>query len=148
MSLLQPEKKMSKSAPNLKSRILITDSSDTIKKKVNAALTDSIDSITYDPAARPGLANLLQILYHLETQHGSTTIADFTSEMGDISKKALKERVAGAIDEHLAPVRERYEEVLNADGGRLLDDVARKGAAKASKSAEATMLLVREAIGL
>lgn len=139
---------MSKSAPNPKSRILITDSSDTIAKKINSALTDSTDGITYDPIARPGLANLVQILYHLKAQNSGTSIQDFTTGMKDLSKKALKEKVATAIDEHLSPIRGKFEEVLNKDGGRLLDDIASEGAAKARKSAEATMVLVRDAVGL
>ncbi|KAF2430463.1 tryptophanyl-tRNA synthetase [Tothia fuscella] len=147
MSLLEPQKKMSKSALNPKSRILIIDSSETIKKKVNAALTDSIDSITFDPDGRPGLANLLQILYHLENS-STGSVEDLASDMVDISKRALKERVAHAIEQHLLPIRERYQEVLVADGGQFLDDVAREGADKAGKSADATMTIVRDAVGL
>lgn len=54
MSLTDPGKKMSKSPPNPKSRILITDSREEIFKKINGSLTDCEDGITYDPATRPG----------------------------------------------------------------------------------------------
>jgi tryptophanyl-tRNA synthetase len=109
-----------------------------------------MSTVAYDPATRPGIANLFQILYHLDAQNsaGGRTIQDFAASMADISKKALKEKVASAIDKQLSPIREKYEEILSKDSGRLLDDVAAEGATKARKSAEATMVLVREAVGL
>jgi tryptophanyl-tRNA synthetase len=146
MSLVNPEKKMSKSDSNTKSRILITDSSTVIHKKIKAALTDSIDSITFDQTARPGLGNLLQILFYLESHSG--TINDLAADMENMSKSAVKDRVASAIDQHLTPIREKYEEIINANSGKMLDDIAKEGAIKATASTELTMRKVREAVGL
>jgi tryptophanyl-tRNA synthetase len=147
MSLTAPEKKMSKSDPNPKSRILVTDSASDIKKKVNAALTDSIDSGEFDFDARPGWSNLVQLLYYLEPQ--GCSIEEMSAEMAKLSKRVLKERLAAAIDRELAPVRERYLEYMNTGyGDRTLHEVAQEGAAKATASAEATMKTVREAVGL
>lgn len=60
--------------------------------------------------------------------------------------RALKERVAQVVDGHLEPIRERFEGVLGGEG-KVLEEAARVGAEKARRSAEATMKLVREAVG-
>jgi tryptophanyl-tRNA synthetase len=147
MSLTAPEKKMSKSDPNLKSRILITDSEEEIKKKVNSALTDSIEGPRFDFDERPGWSNLVQLLYYLEPQTGS--VEEKSAEMANFSKRAIKERLATAIEQELAPVREKYLQYMNTGyDGRTLDDVAREGAVKAMASAEVTMRMVRDAVGL
>jgi tryptophanyl-tRNA synthetase len=143
MSLTNPTKKMSKSDTNEKSRILITDDSGTIKKKINKAVTDSEDAISFDPENRPGLANLLQILFYAEGR--TDTPRELAKELQGVSKKAIKEQVSCAVERLLRPVRERYAEVVGND--KFLDEVAHRGAAKASKSAEATIILVKDAIG-
>jgi tryptophanyl-tRNA synthetase len=116
-----------------------------IQKKVNSALTDSVEGITYDPISRPGLSNLLQILFYLDGRGG--TVSELADDMANVSKRAVKDRVVQTIDRHLAPIRAKYEGAMHAQGGRLLDDVAKDGASKATASANATMTLVREAVG-
>lgn len=155
MSLTNPEKKMSKSDTNPKSRILLTDASETITKKVNAALTDSIEGVKFDSAGRPGLSNLLQILFYIEnpgpspkSDGQSASMTDLASDLSTLSKRALKERVAKSIDDHLAPIRERFHQIMEADGGRMLDDVAREGGGKARLSALKTISKVKYAVGL
>ena len=49
MSLQEPHLKMSKSDTDPRSRILITDSADEIHRKIMSALTDSTNSVSYDP---------------------------------------------------------------------------------------------------
>jgi tryptophanyl-tRNA synthetase len=143
MSLTNPAKKMSKSDTNEKSRILITDDSQTIKQKINKAVTDSGDDITFDSENRPGLSNLLQMIFYTEGRTGTPEV--LVEELQGSSKKAIKERLSGSIDKLLLPVRERYAEIIHDE--RYLNDIAEKGAAKASKSAEQTMKLVRDAVG-
>lgn len=60
-SLRDPSKKMSKSDPDIKSRILMTDTPDQLLEKCKKALTDFTSAVTYDPIERPGVANLLTI---------------------------------------------------------------------------------------
>ncbi|KIW00704.1 tryptophan-tRNA ligase [Verruconis gallopava] len=144
MSLTNPTKKMSKSDLNEKSRILITDDSAIIKSKVNKAITDSEDAITFDPATRPGLSNLLQLLFYAEGRvNGGPD--ELAKELQGASKRAIKERTSKAIDGLLRPVRERYEEIIQND--KYLEEVAEVGAEKARKSAAETMKLVKEAVG-
>lgn len=60
-SLRDPTKKMSKSDPDEKSRILITDQPKQILDKVKKAITDFTSAVTYDPTTRPGVSNLISI---------------------------------------------------------------------------------------
>ncbi|KAG9838714.1 tryptophanyl-tRNA synthetase, partial [Aureobasidium melanogenum] len=147
MALDRPTQKMSKSAPNPKSRILITDSSSTISKKLRVALTDSIEGVTYDPSARPGVSNLIEIAFNLDSSnHGAVSPADYAKGFEGLSLKALKEKVAEVVDGHLAPIRARFEEIVGGDG-RIIEEAAQTGAEKARKSAEVTMQAVKHAIG-
>lgn len=145
---------MSKSDPNTKARIEITDAPQTIHKKIASALTDTQSNhITYDPENRPGVANLLEILSILShnTAGTSKTPAEIAAEgFGDekVPLKALKLRTADAVVRELSDVRERYLDYLEVKGARWLDDVADKGAQKANANAEATMKRVKEAVGL
>jgi len=148
MSLTDPEKKMSKSAPNPKSRILITDSREEIFKKINGSLTDSEDGITYDPATRPGLSNLIEIAYNLEEGQDILGLEDLAHNWANLSKKAVKERVASVIDAHLAPVRERYFTFMGSKGERIIQSLAENGAEKANARAAETMELVRDVVGV
>lgn len=150
MSLADPTKKMSKSDANAASRVLITDSAGEIKKKIMRAVTDSQSGfVSYDPAARPGVSNLLEILAVLEeTGRGRTpgeVAGDFAGSQHPL--KALKERTAGAVAAELRDVRERYLELLGSNDGRELDEIEAVGAERARASAEATMKLVKEAVG-
>ena len=60
MSLLDPEVKMSKSDVNPNATVFMSDSDDTIRKKIKRAVTDSGSEITDDPK-QSGVHNLLSI---------------------------------------------------------------------------------------
>ncbi|KAJ9623639.1 Tryptophan--tRNA ligase, mitochondrial [Taxawa tesnikishii (nom. ined.)] len=146
MALDRPTLKMSKSHPNPKSRIILTDSREVLGKKLRSALTDSIEGVSYDPAARPGVSNLLDIAYHLDAS-GAGSPQDLARDWQDLSMRALKEKVTEAVDAHLAPIRERYLQIMSG-GTRELEEAAELGAQKASLSAAVTMKSVRNAMGL
>ena len=57
---------MSKSDPDTKSCIYLTDSSDVIAAKVKACVTDSTKELSFCPESRPGVANLMVILSELQ----------------------------------------------------------------------------------
>lgn len=147
MALDRPTHKMSKSAPNPKSRILLTDSSSAISKKLRVALTDSTEGVTYDPSARPGVSNLIEIAFNLDSSnHGAADPAEYAKEFEGLSLKALKDKVAEVVDGHLAPIRARFDEIVGGDE-KILEEAAQIGAEKARKSAESTMKEVRHAVG-
>lgn len=54
---------MSKSAPNPKSRVVLSDSTEDVVLKIRKAVTDSDTHISYDSIRRPGISNLLRILH-------------------------------------------------------------------------------------
>ncbi|TKA71364.1 hypothetical protein B0A49_04373 [Cryomyces minteri] len=150
MSLDRPSLKMSKSHANPSSRILLTDSKSAIAKKIRAAVTDSTSGVSYDTINRPGVSNLVDIMFHItssESDTVATTQHDLAHDLQDLSMRAFKERVTDAIDSHLAPMRDRYEAIIT-DRGSLLADVAAVGREKATASAAVTMERVREAVGL
>ena len=146
MSLTEPEKKMSKSHELARSRIMLDDSDEVITKKFRTALTDSLPGISYDRAARPGVSNLIEIMSHMDAQGRS--VEDIVEDLKDSNLKVLKEEVARVVAEHLEPMREEYLRLMSEKEDGRLAEIAEEGAQRARKSAEATMKLVREAVGL
>lgn len=146
MSLRRPTVKMSKSDPDASSRISITDDDDTIVRKVSSALTDSQNTVSYDPLNRPGVANLLSILSAFDKDGRDPAVLADT--MAGSKLQDLKRAVSDAVISGLGGIRERYLELLDADGGKYLDHVASNAARRARQSASDTMELVRERVGL
>ncbi|KAH6604097.1 hypothetical protein Trco_007543 [Trichoderma cornu-damae] len=144
MSLTEPTSKMSKSHKAERSRILITDVPEDIRSKVATALTDSIPGISYDPAARPGISNLLEILSAFDTERRSP--AQLAEVYANASPRMFKDAVADTLVAGLHGVRDRYLELSANDS--YLDMIERQGARKAQESAQETMDIVRAAVGL
>ena len=141
MALDDPTQKMSKSAGRPASSILLTDPAEAVAKKIRSAVTDSGREVIAGPD-KPALTNLLGI-YSLLTGTSVEALQDRFegSGYGDF-KKAMGEEVATA----LAPIRERYEELVAdpAETARLLT----AGADRARAVAEETMAAVRSVTGL
>jgi tryptophanyl-tRNA synthetase len=141
MGLDDPTKKMSKSEPGTIHAINLLDPPDTIRSKIMRATTDSQRDILFDEN-RPGINNLLTI-YQLFTGEKDKEIeARFAGKGYADFKKALAEVVV----EGLRPLQSRYRE-LTADP-RHIDSLLEKGAAKALPTAQNTLALVKERIGL
>ncbi|KAF2630476.1 tryptophanyl-tRNA synthetase-like protein [Macroventuria anomochaeta] len=146
MSLAEPTKKMSKSDPKPKSRILITDSRETIHSKLRSALTDSIEGVSYDREARPGVSNLVDLIHHFD-QAGAASPEELAQDLKGLSMRALKEKAADSVDKSIKPIRERYEELMSGDQKKLISH-AESGARKAEAMAESTMQRIRNAMGI
>ncbi|KAK0932753.1 Tryptophan--tRNA ligase, mitochondrial [Friedmanniomyces endolithicus] len=146
MSLRDPMAKMSKSHPDPNSRILLTDSEETIRRKIKAAVTDSVDGITYDPEGRPGVCNLIDILYHCDAQPAYLSQDELAKDLAGLSMRALKDRVTETVETTIKHIRASYAHLLNDND--YLDRVAAQGAEKAAKSAATTMKAVKSAVGL
>ena len=125
--------KMSKSRGNT---IELAMSADETARILKRAKTDSDRHITYDPDNRPEVSNLL-MLASLATGEDPVAIADGGGGM-------LKATVTEALNEMLAPIRARREE-LAADPGYLLS-ILRQGNEKANEQAEQTLNEVRQAM--
>ena len=142
LSLKDPTSKMSKSSPDLQSRILLTDTAPQIQSKIRAAVTDSIHGITYDPEGRPGTSNLLTILAAC-TDSEVTEVAKTYQNQG---YGALKRDVAEAVEEFLKGPREKFNRIRHEKV--YLDEIARRGAIRAIEHSERTIVEVRTRLGL
>jgi len=146
MSLAEPTKKMSKSHANQKSRVLLTDPDDIVRSKINSAITDSITRITYDPQHRPGVSNLVEILFHSAEGANAVNPDELAKELDGLSMRALKERVADAVCHVINPIRVKYEQIMGDP--KILRDVAEGGAERAAKNTATMLANVKEAVGL
>ena len=103
--------KMSKSKGNT---IELGMDADTTAKLIKRAKTDADRHISYDPAARPEVSNLV-LLAALCLGRSPEDVAE---ELGDAGGGGLKKLVTEAVNERFAPVRARRAELL-ADPGAL-----------------------------
>ncbi|KAK0458605.1 uncharacterized protein EV420DRAFT_1543381 [Desarmillaria tabescens] len=142
LSLRDPSSKMSKSAPDVSSRILLTDDASQIASKIRVAVTDSIPGITYDPVNRPGTSNLLTILAACTNED----VADVALRYQDKNHGHVKRDLTEVIEETLKGPRAEFER-LRKDAA-YLREVALDGAARSAERSEVVMREVREAIGL
>jgi tryptophanyl-tRNA synthetase len=140
MDLQHPERKMSKSVESPLGTIGLLDSDEDITRKVRRAVTDTDGEMRYDRATKPGLANLLDLLA-AATGRTATEVAAGYERYGD-----LKDDVAAALRELLAPVRRRRAE-LEVDLPYVSGVLAR-GAAHAHDVAAATYARAADAMGL
>jgi tryptophanyl-tRNA synthetase len=148
MSLSDPTKKMSKSDPKLQSRILITDTREEIHAKVKIALTDSIPGVYYDPQLRPGVSNLIDIMYYMdESEFESPEFLARELQGSDTSLKALKELAADTIDKNIREVREKFNTVMAMDEEEI-EQLVKEGTDKAKELATAKMVEIKESMGL
>lgn len=142
LSLKNPTSKMSKSAPDAASRILLTDSAKDISRKIKASVTDSLGNITYDPVARPGTSNLLAILAACTDEDVRVVAARYEGK----GHGPFKVDVAEAVERLIEGPRKEFERIRGER--EYLDEVAREGARKAKDRSEVTLKQVRVTIGL
>lgn len=146
MSLSDPKTKMSKSDKSERSRILIIDTPAEIQAKVALALTDSLPGISYNAAARPGIANLLVMFSIFDEQQRSPV--QLAEEYSEVHPRQFKALVSDAVIQGLKGIRSRYLELLSTAQEAYLDKVEAEGTRKARQSAGETMDAVRSAVGL
>ena len=115
---------------------------DQTAKLVKKAKTDSDRVITYDPENRPEVANLLT----LASLAGAGAPEDIAASIGDKGAGALKQVVTEALNEMLAPIRERRAQLLAEPA--YLRDVLARGNARANAEGDETLDLVRQAMNM
>jgi tryptophanyl-tRNA synthetase len=140
MDLQHPERKMSKSANSPLGTVSMLDDPSEIEKKIKKAVTDTDGEVRYDPETKPGLANLLSLLAAATDQQPGDVARNY-DRYGD-----LKKDVAAALIEHLAPIRDRYDE-LKDDPSHVMA-ILKQGAQKASSIADVTYRRAAEKTGL
>jgi tryptophanyl-tRNA synthetase len=131
--------KMSKSRGNA---ILLKATADETTKLLKSAKTDSNREITYEPEARPEVANLLRLV-SLCTGRAPEAIA---SAIGAGGSGKLKGLLTESLNAYLAPIRARRVELAKDPG--YVASVLRRGIERANIEAEATISAVRQAMGM
>ena len=132
-------RKMSKSYGNA---IALSATAEETAKLIKKSKTDSERFITFDKENRPGVSALLTTAA-LCTGRSEVEIAE---EIGNDGSGALKKYVTEVVNEYLAPIRARREE-LSQDMDYVRDVLA-EGNRKANEIANATLDEVREAMGM
>ena len=141
MDLQEPTKKMSTTGGTAQGTVLVLDPPDTIRKKLKTAVTDSGREIAYDPDAKPGVSNLVEIL----SVATGRTIPEVEADYAGKGYGDLKGDVAEAVVELFRPMQERYAE-LRADEGELRRLLA-VGAEKARAASAPTLERMYERMG-
>ena len=139
--LQDPTAKMSKSSSSPNGIIELLDDPARSAKKIRSAVTDTGREITYDPAAKPGIANLLTIYAALSGR----TIDDLVAAHAGKGYGDLKKDLAAVIAEFVRPIQERTRGYLDDPG--QLDKLLAIGAEKARAVSSVTLRTVYERIG-
>ena len=141
MSLNAPDSKMSKSMPE--GCVFLMERPEDIQRKFKRAITDSDteNCVRYDPANKPGVANLMSIYSSVTGK----TFAEIESEIAGQGYGKFKPVVGDAVIEHLRPIREESQRLLKDKA--YLEGVYRDGAQKASYVAEKTLRKVYKKVG-
>ena len=144
MSLTDPTSKMSKSDKDPNGCVHLLETPEEIMRKFKRAVTDSDTSencVRYDPAEKPGVANLMQI-YSCAT---GESFDEIEKEFLGHGYGAFKTAVGEAVVEQLRPIREETKRIL-ADKA-YLESVYRMGAEKAAATANKTLRKVYKKLG-
>ncbi len=140
MSLTDPTKKMSKS-DEPKSYIALSDDSETIRKKIMSAVTETEPVFSFTESG-PAVKNLLAIYQAFSEKAPEEIEAGFSGK----GYKEFKEALAEGIINHLTPLQEKYQAIrANDDELRIL---LGRGNHKAEQLATQTLTRAKEAMGL
>ena len=140
MSLQNPEAKMSKSDEDENGYILLLDDKATITRKIKRAVTDSLGVVAYNDE-QPGLKNLLSI-YSIFTNR---EISDIVESYEGEGYGKFKNDLADIVVEALAPIQEKYKELMGNKA--YLEKIYKAGAEKAEYQARRTLQKVYRKVG-
>jgi tryptophanyl-tRNA synthetase len=143
MSLRDGTKKMSKSDPSDLSRINLTDSADTIARKIKKAKTDPdpLPSETDGLKDRPEADNLVGIYAALTRTDKEAVLKEFGGAQFSKFKMALVELAV----EKLAPVAANMQRIL--EDRAYIDKVLGDGAVRAGEIAKEHLRVVKDIVG-
>lgn len=140
MSLADPTRKMSKSDPNPKGTVYLTDEPNVIMKKFKSAVTDSEMSVRYADG-KDGINNLMTI-YSAVTGRDYQAIED---EFAGRGYGDFKKAVGEAVVAELEPVQKKYKELMNDKA--YLQDCWTKGGEFAQRLSQRTLDKAMKKIG-
>jgi tryptophanyl-tRNA synthetase len=141
MDLQEPGNKMSTTGGTPQGTVRVLDELDVVRRKFKTAVTDSGRDVRYDPAGKPGVSNLIEIL----SVATGEPIPAIEARYDGAGYGTFKEDVAEAVVELLAPIQERYH-ALRADEAELRRLLA-LGADKAREASAPTLAAMYERMG-
>lgn len=140
MSLADPTRKMSKSDPNPKGTVYLTDEPNVIMKKFKSAVTDSEMSVRYADG-KDGINNLMTI-------YSAVTGKDFDAIESEFAGKGygdFKTAVGEAVVAELEPVQKKYKAYMSDKA--YLQEQWTKGAEIAQRVSQRTLDKAMKKIG-
>ena len=140
---LDGEGKMSKSE-NQMATLYLADDDELIRKKVMKAKTDS--GPTENNSPKPAYIGNIFLLMNLVSSKDVIKKYEDDYNNCNIRYGDMKKQLAEDMVKFISPIREKVNSILQDE--KYLQKVMGQGAEKARKSAEVTIKLVREAIGL
>ncbi len=140
LDLQTPHKQMSKSLPGSGCLFLLDDPA-VNAKKIRSALTDSGREVRFEPAAKPGISNLLTIMSAMTGRR----VAELEDAYAGKGYGEFKADVADVVVDYTGPFRVRTRELL--DDPAELDRLLAKGAQRARDVAAPTLATAYDRMG-
>ncbi len=140
MSLLDPNKKMSKSDINPNNSIKLLDELEVARKKIMRAITDSGTEIDYNLTTKPALSNLLTIYAILGNREIPRLVKDYRGKGYGEFKKDLAE----VVIKFLSNFQEKYNNISD----NMVKQILEEGRIKANDIAQKKLDKVRKIIGV
>lgn len=140
MSLADPTRKMSKSDPNPKGTVYLSDEPNVILKKFKSAVTDSEMSVRY-AEGKDGINNLMTIYSVVTGRDYDAIEREFDGKGYGDFKKAVGEAVIAELE----PVQKKYKELLNDKA--FLQEKWQQGAEMAQRVSQRTLDKAMKKIG-
>lgn len=141
MSLSDPTKKMSKSENDDKGCIILLEDLKITRKKIMAAVTDSIGVVKYDVENQPGISNLLMI----HSAISNKPIDEICKEFEGRGYGEFKSEVADIVCSEIEKLQTAYNKIIDSD---YIEQVLADGAKKASYVARKKLNKVQHKVGL
>ncbi|TPW73508.1 tryptophan--tRNA ligase [Schumannella sp. 10F1B-5-1] len=140
--LQNPGSKMSKSGESPQGIVWLLDEPKAVAKKLKSAVTDTDREVRFDPAAKPGVSNLLSILSGVT----GTPIPRLEEQFAGRGYGDLKSETADAVVAEFEPIRARTLELL--DDPAELDRLLAHNADRAAAIADVTLRTAYDRVGL
>ncbi|QCI25718.1 tryptophan--tRNA ligase [Buchnera aphidicola (Sitobion avenae)] len=144
MSLLEPNKKMSKSDVNKNNVIFLLDDISTVALKIKNAFTDSEkpSKIYYDKVKKPGISNLLEILSAITDKN----IDVLLKELEGIMYSEFKKIIVDCLSKFLSKLQKSYQNYRHDES--YLKKIAYEGALQSQIKSKKTLQNIHDKLGL
>ncbi len=141
MDLQNPTAKMSKSSKSVNGYISLLDDYKTITKKINSAVTDSENEISFNPTQKPGVSNLISIYAGFTKQSINESCQALAGKHYGFLKKAVIEAIWNVLE----PLQTKY--YASIEDNSWLDQI-KANTSKINATANNKIQKVKKVLGL